>query len=327
MSQGPAKNGTVHLPVLLEETIERLNVRPGGVYIDATLGGGGHSSEILRLAGEQGRLLGIDRDEEALTRTRARLDSLPGTKVYVHGNHSDLARIADENGFEKVDGILIDTGVSSDQLDTTERGFSFRNDGPLDMRMDPGQGETAADLIARLSVDEMAELFRTYGEEPRAGHVARAIDKARGFAPITRTGQLADIVSRALGGPGRFRGRHPATRVFQALRMVVNGEIESLQAALDAAIGHLRPDGRLAVITFESLTDRLVKRCFADHEGREVSLQQGGSRWEGILPRVVRVDRHAIVATKAETAANPRARSAKLRTIRMLSAQEIPSGV
>ena len=313
----------MHLPVLLAETIERLNVRPGGVYIDATLGGGGHSSEILRLAGDEGRLLGIDRDEEALTRTKARLASLPGTKVYVHGNHSDLARIADENGFDKVDGILIDTGVSSDQLDTTERGFSFRNDGPLDMRMDPGQGETAADLLAKLSVDEMADLFRTYGEEPRAGHVARAIDKARGFAPITTTGQLADIVSRALGGPGRFRGRHPATRVFQALRMVVNGEVESLQAALDAALTHLRPGGRLAVITFESLTDRLVKRCFADHEGRLVSLQQGGARWEGLLPRVIRVDHRAIVAAKAEVQANPRSRSAKLRTVRMPLPEEL----
>lgn len=311
------------MPVLLEETIERLDVREGGVYIDATLGGGGHSSEILRRIGPAGRLLGIDRDEEALARTEARLAPLPGTKVYVHGNHGDLARLADENGFSQVDGILIDTGVSSDQLDTTERGFSFRNDGPLDMRMDPSQGETAAGLLARLSIDEMADLFRTYGEEPRAGHVAHAIDKARSFAPITTTGQLADIVSRALGGPGRFRGRHPATRVFQALRMVVNGEVESLQAVLDAALVRLRPGGRLAVITFESLTDRLVKRCFADHEGREVSLQQGGSRWEGLLPRVIRVDRHAVVAGKAELAANPRARSAKLRTIRIPFPEEL----
>lgn len=326
MSQGPSKNGTSHQPVLLEETLERLDVRPGGAYIDATLGGGGHSSGILRLAGERGSLLGIDRDEEALARARARLASLPGTKVYVHGNHGDLARIADENGFERVDGILIDTGVSSDQLDAAERGFSFRNDGPLDMRMDPGRGETAADLVARLGVDEMAELFRAYGEEPRAGHVARAIDKARGFAPITRTGQLADIVSRALGGPGRFRGRHPATRVFQALRMAVNGEVEALRAALEAAIVRLRPGGRLAVITFESLTDRLVKRCFADHEGREVSLQQGGSRWEGTLPRVARVDRRPVVPAKAETTANPRARSAKLRAVRVLEPREVSAG-
>lgn len=306
----------MHLPVMLEETMERLDVRPGGVYVDATLGGGGHSAEILRRAGPECRLLGIDRDEEALERASRRLESLPGTKVFVHGNHGDLGRIADENGFDAVDGVLIDTGVSSDQLDTAERGFSFRNDGPLDMRMDPGRGETAADLVARLDAAGLAEIFRRYGEEPRAGHVARAVVKARDLAPITTTGQLADIVSRSLGAPGRSRGHHPATRVFQALRMAVNGELEALQAALDAAIARLRPGGRLAVITFESLSDRLVKQCFAAHVGREVSLQQGGSRWEGVLPRLERMDRHAVRPSKAEAEANPRARSAKLRTVR-----------
>ena len=306
----------MHLPVMLEETMERLDVRPGGVYVDATLGGGGHSAEILRRAGPECRLLGIDRDEEALERASRRLESLPGTKVFVHGNHGDLGRIADENGFDSVDGVLIDTGVSSDQLDTAERGFSFRNDGPLDMRMDPGRGETAADLVARLDAAGLADIFRRYGEEPRAGHVARAVVKARDLAPITTTGQLADIVSRSLGGPGRSRGHHPATRVFQALRMAVNGELEALQAALDAAISRLRPGGRLAVITFESLSDRLVKQCFASHVGREVSLQQGGSRWEGALPRLERIDRHAVRPAKAEAEANPRARSAKLRAVR-----------
>ena len=297
--------------------MERLDVRPGGVYVDATLGGGGHSAEILRRAGPECRLLGIDRDEAALERASRRLESLPGIKVFVHGNHGDLGRIADENGFNAVDGVLIDTGVSSDQLDTAERGFSFRNDGPLDMRMDPGRGETAADLVARLDAAGLADIFRRYGEEPRAGHVARAVVKARDLAPITTTGQLADIVSRSLGGPGRSRGHHPATRVFQALRMAVNGELEALQAALDAAIARLRPGGRLAVITFESLSDRLVKQCFAAHVGRDVSLQQGGSRWEGALPRLERVDRHAVRPAKAESEANPRARSAKLRAVRL----------
>ena len=306
----------MHLPVMLEETMERLDVRPGGAYVDATLGGGGHSAEILRRAGPECRLLGIDRDEAALERASRRLESLPGTKVFVHGNHGDLGRIADENGFDAVDGVLIDTGVSSDQLDTAERGFSFRNDGPLDMRMDPGRGETAADLVARLDAAGLADIFRRYGEEPRAGHVARAVVKARDLAPITTTGQLADIVSRSLGGPGRSRGHHPATRVFQALRMAVNGELEALQAALDAAIARLRPGGRLVVITFESLSDRMVKQCFAAHVGREVSLQQGGSRWEGALPRLERVDRHAVRPAKAEAEANPRARSAKLRAVR-----------
>ncbi len=308
-----------------EETIERLDVRPGGVYVDATLGGGGHSAEILRRAGAGARLLGIDRDEAALARAAKRLEALPGDKIFVHGNHGDLGRIADANGFDAVDGVLIDTGVSSDQLDTARRGFSFRSDGPLDMRMDPSQGETAADLIARLDVTELAEIFRKYGEEPRAGHVARSVVKARDFAPITTTGQLADIVSRSLGGPGRSRGHHPATRVFQALRMAVNGELEALQAALEAAIARLRPGGRLAVITFESLSDRIVKQCFAAHAGRMVSLQQGGSRWEGALPRLERIDRHAVSPGKAETASNPRARSAKLRAVRMPAPYEDPA--
>ena len=181
------------------------------------------------------------------------------------------------------------------------------------MRMDQDRGETAADLIARMDVDEMADIFRRYGEEPRARHVARAIEKARSFAPITTTGELADIVAKSLGAPGRSRGHHPATRVFQALRMAVNGELEALEAALEAAIARLAPGGRIAVITFESLSDRLVKQCFVRHEGRDVSLQQGGSRWEGVLPRLVRVDRHAVTPGKEEIAANPRARSAKLR--------------
>lgn len=301
------------MPVMPVETLERLCVRAGGTYVDATLGGGGHAAEILRLAGDGCRFLGIDRDGDALERTRKRLAQFGGDKVFVHGNHGDFARIADENGFTSIDGILIDTGISSDQLDTPERGFSFRSDGPLDMRMDQDRGETAADLIARMDVDEMTDIFRRYGEEPRARHVARAIEKARSFAPITTTGELADIVAKSLGAPGRSRGHHPATRVFQALRMAVNGELEALEAALEAAIARLAPGGRIAVITFESLSDRLVKQCFVRHEGRDVSLQQGGSRWEGVLPRLVRVDRHAVTPGKEEIAANPRARSAKLR--------------
>lgn len=301
------------MPVMPAETLERLCVRAGGTYVDATLGGGGHAAEILRLAGDGCRFLGIDRDGDALERTRKRLAQFGGDKVFVHGNHGDFARIADENGFTSIDGILIDTGISSDQLDTPERGFSFRSDGPLDMRMDQDRGETAADLIARMDVDEMTDIFRRYGEEPRARHVARAIEKARSFAPITTTGELADIVAKSLGAPGRSRGHHPATRVFQALRMAVNGELEALEAALEAAIARLAPGGRIAVITFESLSDRLVKQCFVRHEGRDVSLQQGGSRWEGVLPRLVRVDRHAVTPGKEEIAANPRARSAKLR--------------
>lgn len=300
---------------MLKETVDRLNVRPGGVYLDATLGGGGHSAEILRRGGADCTLVAIDRDEEAIARTSKRLADLPGRKIYIHGNHSDLGELTDNAGFGEFDGILMDTGVSSDQLDTAERGFSFRNDGPLDMRMDTSSGQTAADIVATYTAEELADIFRRLGEESQAMRIARRIVAEREKAPVTTTGRLADIVAQALGGAGKARGHHPATKVFQALRMAVNTELESLEKALESAIAKLAPQGRLAVITFESLSDRLVKQCFAAHAGRNISLQQGGSRWEGILPRLTLVDRHPVIPDDAETAANPRARSAKLRTV------------
>lgn len=308
-------NQTTHKSVLLKETVDRLAIKPGGIYLDATLGGGGHSAEILLRGGPDCTLVGIDRDREAIERTSKRLENLPGKKVYIHGNHSDLAELSREAGFEKFDGILLDTGVSSDQLDTAGRGFSFRNDGPLDMRMDTSRGQTAADIVATYDAQALADIFRKLGEEPMAMRIARGIVAAREKAPVTTTAQLAAIVADTLGGAGRARGHHPATRVFQALRMTVNAEMESLQKALDGAISCLRENGRLAVITFESLTDRLVKQCFAAHAGKNISLQQGGSRWEGILPRLRLVDRHPLIPGDDEIAENPRSRSAKLRTV------------
>ena len=311
----------MHVPVMLQETVGSLAVRPAGAYLDATLGGGGHAAEILRRAGGTGRLLGIDRDPAALRRAEAALQSIPGTVVAVQGNHGDLGAIADARGFGALDGVLIDTGVSSQQLDEAERGFSFNQDGPLDMRMDPTGGETAADLIARLDGEGLARLFRALGEEPQAGRIARAIVRARDKAPILSTARLAEIVTAAVGGR-RDRRRHPATRVFQALRMAVNGELEALGSALEAAMVRLRPGGCLAVITFESLSDRLVKQCMAGHVGRDVSLQQGGSRWEGLLPRMDWVHRRAVRPAPEELSQNPRARSAKLRAVRKRPADE-----
>jgi 16S rRNA (cytosine1402-N4)-methyltransferase len=305
----------MHVSVMLEETVDCLAVRPGGSYLDATLGRAGHAAEILRRAGPAGRLLGIDRDPAALERAAVCLRELPGTAVCVHGNHGDLGSLADANGFSELDGVLIDTGVSSDQLDGAERGFSFQQDGPLDMRMDPTCGETAAELLGRLEFAPLAELFRTLGEEPQAGRIAKAIVRERDRAPVATTARLAEVVSRAVGGR-RDSKRHPATRVFQALRMAVNGELEALAEALEAAIARLRPDGRLAVITFESLSDRIVKRCFTEHVGREVSLQQGGSRWEGRLPLMAWVERKALRPGPPEVLRNPRSRSAKLRAVR-----------
>lgn len=310
----------MHIPVLLEETIAALAPRPGCVYIDGTLGQAGHASAVMRQAGSTGRLLGIDRDPEALERARANLAraEVPGEHVLVQGAHGDIEALAKANGFAQVDAILLDLGVSSDQLDTPERGFSFRNDGPLDMRMRNDAGETAAELLARLSVPEMCELFRTLGEERRAFTIAKAIERERNRAPITRTLQLAEVVARAVGG-AYTKGRNPATRVFQALRMAINDEMGDLERALEGGLRLLKPGGRLAIITFESLTDRVVKQRFRAHCGREVALQQGGSEWQGELPRTQAIFKEAVTGQPAEIEANPRARTAKLRVVEKLA--------
>jgi len=302
-------SGMGHRPVLLKETIDALDVKPGGLYVDGTLGRAGHTREIL---GRGGRVLGIDRDDQALGEVAALgLEGLWAVK----GNHGDLAEIAVANGWKEVDGILLDLGVSSPQLDEAERGFSFLRDGPLDMRMDRAGGLTAADLVNRESAERLEEIFRDWGEEPRARQVARAICRARdgeGGVRFERTSELADFIERLLG---RHGAHHPATRVFQALRMEVNDEMGDLMRALEGGMKILKPGGRFAVITFESLTDRAVKRFFAAHVGRMRSLQQGGEQWEGELPRCRAVTRKAVVAGETEMASNPRSRSAKLRVV------------
>ncbi len=311
----------MHVSVLLNEVVELLNVMPGGVYIDGTLGFAGHARKILERAGPNGRLLGIDRDPQALEAAARYLADAPGESVLIHGCHGDLRRIAAAEGFAAVDGILLDLGVSSWQLDSAERGFSFMRDGRLSMAMDPGaEGPDAARMLADLSDDELAEIFRRYGEEPRARRIARAIVTAREKRPIVSTLQLAEIVSDAVGRSGP---KHPATRVFQALRMAVNSEMEELERALDDGLKLLRPGGRMAVISFESLTDGVVKRCFAEHAGRWVSLQQGGERWTGGDPPVKRVTRKPVEAGAAEVESNPRARSARLRVVERL--EQIPA--
>ncbi len=305
-----------HVTVLLRETVDSLGVIPGGAYVDATLGGGGHSAEILRRAGAEARLLGIDRDTFALETAGRRLGAIPGKVTLAHGNHADIREIALANGFDAVDGVVMDLGVSSFQLDLPERGFSFREDGPLDMRMDQTRGETAAQLLHRLDAGSLAEILRRLGEEPQAGRIAKMLKREDEARPIETTARLAELVEKLIG---RRNGRHPATRTFQALRMAVNGELPSLQAALEGALSILKPGGVLAVISFESLSDRIVKQFFAAHVGAEKSLQQGGSRWEGELPAAAWVLRHPLLPTDAEIEDNPRARSAKLRAIRRLA--------
>lgn len=296
-----------HIPVLLEETVGALSVRPGGRYVDGTLGRAGHARAILSRGGE---VLGIDRDDAA--RAAVRAQGLNGLTV-VAGNHGDVKRIADEQGWNEVDGVLLDLGVSSPQLDEAGRGFSFLREGPLDMRMDRSGALTAADLVNGESAERLAEIFRTLGEEPQARRIARALVAARERgARFATTTELADFVERLVGRRG---GHHPATRVFQALRMAVNDELGELARALDGGLAILKPGGRFAVITFESLSDRLVKRFFAAHVGKMRALQQGGEAWDGELPRARAVTKKAVTAGAAEVDLNPRARSAKLRVI------------
>lgn len=309
----------MHQPVMLMETVDRLDVKPGGTYLDCTLGDGGHSAEILRRGGRNCSLLALDRDSDALMRAMGRLKDFPAKVTYAHCNHAHVDEKCFELGFDLLDGAVIDTGVSSEQLDDADRGFSFMRDGPLDMRMDQSHGETAADLVANLSRDELAALFRDLGEEPAAWHIAAAIVQERARCPIDSTKQLADLIERTLGPVARMRHRNPSTRVFQALRMRVNHELESLGMAIDAILPRLKIGGRLAVITFESISDRLVKGIFAAHVGHIVSLQQGGAEWQGEEPRVEKTDRHAVVPSAEEIASNPRARSAKLRAVERIS--------
>ena len=293
-----------HNPVLLKETVDALSVRPGGRYVDGTLGRAGHAKEIIARGGE---VLGIDRDEQAIRE----IGEVAGLTA-VRGRHGSLKEIANEKGWNEVDGILLDLGVSSPQLDEAGRGFSFLREGPLDMRMDRSCGLSAADIVNGESAERLEEIFRTLGEEPQARRIAKAVAKERAEKPFETTVELAEFIEKVVG---RRNGRHPATRVFQALRMEVNDEIGELGRALEGGLDLLRSGGRFAVITFESLTDRTVKRFFSSHVGRMVSLQQGGERWEGVEPRAKAVSKRAVTASEKEQSENPRSRSAKLRAV------------
>ena len=297
----------LHIPVMIDETLDALSVKPGGRYVDGTLGRGGHARGILERGGV---VLGIDRDDDAVAAVRAQgLGGITAAK----GNHGDLAEIVRAHGWDEVDGVLLDLGVSSPQLDEPGRGFSFLREGPLDMRMDRSSGVTAADIVNGESAERLADIFRSLGEEPQARRIAKAVVAARADGTrFSTTADLAGFVERLVG---RRNGRHPATRVFQALRMAVNDELGELARALDGAISILRPGGRLAVISFESLSDRMVKRFFAAHVGRMRALQGGGEEWAGDLPRARTVTRRAVSAAEAEISDNPRARSAKLRAV------------
>ena len=302
-----------HRPVLAEEVLTLLAPASGSLQIDATLGGGGHTERILGATDPDGRLLGLDADGAAIARVRERLAARFGDRLVLRqANFRDLGSVAPPAGFGAVDGLLFDLGLSSFQLADAERGFGIRTGGPLDMRFDPTVGVPAAELLATLDARELAALFRRYGEEPQAGRIARAIVEARRTAPVSTAEDLAALVERvAPGRPGRRR-IHPATRVFQALRIAVNEELDALATGLAAGVNLLRPGGRLVVLSYHSLEDRIVKR-FMDAERK-------GCICPPSLPVCVcgreprlRLITKSLTASPTEVALNPRARSARLR--------------
>lgn len=302
-----------HLPVLLDEAIAALAIRADGIYVDATFGRGGHSRAILARLGPQGRLIALDRDPQAVAAGREIVDP---RFALVHAAFSRLGEVLDGLGVAQVDGILLDLGVSSPQLDDPSRGMSFRFDAPLDMRMDTTQGETAAEFLARADQSEIEEVIREYGEERFAHALAKALVAARGRQRISSTGQLAALVAQVVRT--REPNQHPATRTFQALRIHVNRELEELSLALPQALCRLRPGGRLAVISFHSLEDRIVKR-FLRSAAQPPQVPKGVPvRSVDLPPPAMRLLCKPIRASAAEIARNPRARSAVLRVAEKL---------
>jgi 16S rRNA (cytosine1402-N4)-methyltransferase len=298
----PPSDAAAHVPVLLKEALGFLAPTAGGRYCDATVGYGGHARAVLEASAPDGRLFGIDRDAAALAEARQNLAEFGDRVTLVHAPFSRLRAVLEDAGALPLDGCLVDLGVSSPQLDRGERGFSFRRSGPLDMRMDQSSGETAAEYLNRVSEDELAGVLRELGEERFAGRIARTIVEARRREDLSTTGALATLVARAV--PRREHGKDPATRTFQALRIAVNRELEELERLLAEVPSCLRPGGRLVVIAFHSLEDRMVKRRL-----RALAAGQGAPG----DPSIEILTKRPLVASDEEVAANPRARSAKLR--------------
>jgi 16S rRNA (cytosine1402-N4)-methyltransferase len=294
-----------HIPVLVGEVVLSLRPQPHAVYVDATLGEGGHAEALLRATAPSGRLIGIDRDAEVLAIARQRLAPFGSRVDIVHGHAVELRNILDTLRVAEADGILLDLGVSSYQLETTARGFSFARAGPLDMRMDRTTGPTAATLVNTLGEWELVNVIMRYGEEHWARRIARAILRARRRAPLQTTQDLAVIITQVIPPSARRPRIHPATRTFQALRIAVNQELSRLEESLNVAITCLRPGGRLCVIAYHSLEDRIVKRTF----------QAYATSPENATPRVRLLTKKPVTCTLAERQVNPRARSAKLRVL------------
>lgn len=317
------ENAGFHCPVLLRACVQGLRIQPDGIYVDATLGRAGHASEIVQSLGPSGRLLAIDCDRAALEAAEKRLAPWRGQVTLLHGNFRSLDRLLTEAGVSQINGVLFDLGVSSPQLDDPARGFSYRSDAPLDMRMDAGQALTAAEIVNHWPQEELRRILHTYGEERYAASIAAAIVRVREKNPVTTTLQLVEIIRAAMPAKALREKQHPAKRTFQAIRIAVNDELGAIEQGLDQAISRLAPGGRLCVITFHSLEDRIAKQKFA-------SLARGCTCPPdfpvcvcGKKPLLKSITRKPILPDAQELQDNPRARSAKLRIVEKLEKWEV----
>ena len=302
-----------HKSVLLYETVDSLNIRPDGIYVDGTLGGGGHAYEVCRQLGEHGRLIGIDQDADAIAAATKRLEPFADKVTVVRSNYENIASVLHELGIEKVDGIYLDLGVSSYQLDTASRGFTYREDAPLDMRMDQRNTQTAADIVNTYSEMELYRIIRDYGEDRFAKNIAKHIVRQRQEKPYETTGELIETIKAAIPAKIRATGGHPAKRTFQAIRIELNHELDVLNCSIDTMIDLLNPGGRLSIITFHSLEDRIVKKRFRDNENPcicppEFPVCMCGRKSKGTV-----ITRKPIVPGEEELEYNKRSKSSKLR--------------
>lgn len=302
-----------HVSVLFDECMEGLNIKPDGIYVDGTLGGGGHSSGICELLGPEGTLIGIDRDQDALNAASKRLEKYNCKKIFVQSNYSDIAQVLEELEIDEIDGALLDLGVSSFQLDNPERGFSYMNDAPLDMRMSQSDSFTAADVVNDYDKKELTNIISKYGEERWASRIADFIVKARADKPLESTFELVDVIKAAIPASARRTGPHPAKRTFQAIRIEVNDELGQLERAVEEFCDVLAPKGRLCIITFHSLEDRIVKDIFNQRANPCTCPKEFPVCVCGKKADIKKVTGKPIVSSEEELEDNPRARSAKLR--------------
>lgn len=302
-----------HVSVLLKETIDGLNINPDGIYVDGTLGGGGHAYEVCKHLSSKGRLVGIDQDSEALEAARERLSEFEDKVTMVRSNYCEIDTILKDLDIDKVDGIVLDLGVSSYQLDNLERGFSYKADAPLDMRMDTRQMITASDVVNDYSENELYRIIRDYGEDRFAKNIAKHIVMARKKKPLTTTGELSEIVKESIPMKFQAKGGHPAKKTFQAIRIEVNNELKVLKDSIDTMIEHLNPGGRICIITFHSLEDRIVKTKFKENENPCICPPDFPVCVCGKVSKGKVITRKPIIPSEEEIVNNKRAKSSKLR--------------